>query len=420
MSMAERCSTTAPSNSRSSHDDVDNCSVCLELPTEPRALPCLHVFCTKCLQGLLDEVNEEGREYLECPNCRAKTAPPARVEDLPLDYATQKSVEYRSFHDTAAEQTEEPCKCCGDPDTAGVEPAAYCNECEGICRKCVELHGSMKCFRKHECVDWNVFSVETYKLNKPLRKCKSHTELEIQVFCERCELFACSLCLKERHNAHLDCTKRLEEVSEKRLAEINKLREAAEKRLTACDKQLEGLHEMKTGLEDYPNSLERSINVAFDEYMQTLDTWRKQKLAEARERYSELSKIVSGQQTDATNAKAKLNTGIAFAKKVVSCTNSAEIIEMSRMGIEQLKQTMETCDISPLKRPLVFERGVLSLGKIRDMEEGDIVVKPPDYCFMNTQNPIEVRFMLPVYTTPVIKVLYGSQKQVHSLYILVN
>ena len=145
--------------------------------------------------------------------------------------------------------------------------------------------------------------------------------------------------------------------------------------------------------------------------MQTLDTWRKQKLTEARERYSELSKIISGQQTDATNAKAKLNTGIAYAKKVVSCTNSAEIIEMSRMGIEQLKQTMETCDISPLERPLVFERGVLSLGKLRDIEEGDIVVKPPDYCFMNIRNPIEVRFMLPVYTTPVIKVLYGSQKQ---------
>ena len=411
--MAESCEgVVLPS--RGGHDDEDNCSVCLEPPTEPRALPCRHVFCTKCLQGLLDDVKEEGAEYLVCPNCRDETAPPASVEELRFDYATQKSVECRSFCVTAAKQTEEPCKCCGKRDTADKEPAAYCSDCGGgqgcgICHDCVQLHLSHMHFREHKFVDWKYFSVDTLKL-KPLRKCPSH-KLEIQLFCEQCKLFACSICLKERHKTHLDDTKPLEEVSEKRLAEVKQLRENAEKSLAACDKQLEGLQEIENGLAYYPNNLEQSIVSAFDEYMQKLSTWREQILTEAREKYSKLSKTISGQYTDTTNAKIKLNAGIELAHKAVSCTNSAEIIEMSGRAIEQLKQTMETCAISPLERPLAFERGELSLGKLRDIEEGDIQVKLPDYWIVTEKNKIKVCFMLPVYTTPVIKVLYGSQKQ---------
>ena len=44
------------------------CAVCLDQYTEPKVLPCLHTFCKRCLQGVL---NREGAVWkLICPTCR--------------------------------------------------------------------------------------------------------------------------------------------------------------------------------------------------------------------------------------------------------------------------------------------------------------------------------------------------------------
>ena len=45
------------------------CAVCLDQYTEPKVLPCLHTFCKRCLQGVL---NYEGAVWkLICPTCRS-------------------------------------------------------------------------------------------------------------------------------------------------------------------------------------------------------------------------------------------------------------------------------------------------------------------------------------------------------------
>ena len=46
------------------------CTVCLELFTEPKVLPCCHTFCKKCLEGILEKAEE--KEKLVCPQCRAE------------------------------------------------------------------------------------------------------------------------------------------------------------------------------------------------------------------------------------------------------------------------------------------------------------------------------------------------------------
>ena len=46
------------------------CTVCLELFTEPKVLPCCHTFCKKCLEGILEKAEE--KEKLVCPQCRTE------------------------------------------------------------------------------------------------------------------------------------------------------------------------------------------------------------------------------------------------------------------------------------------------------------------------------------------------------------
>jgi hypothetical protein len=252
--------------------------------------------------------------------------------------------------------------------------------------------------------------VDTFKPKRQQRNCRIHDGLEIQLFCEECNRFGCSLCLKERHKNHLDSAKPLAEVSEKRRTEVGHMVEAAEKKLVICEKHLEGLDKIRMGMTDYPNSLQQSITAAFDGYMRKLRAWCDQQLAEASDRCSQIAKQVSAQQIDTVNAMDKLNTGIQFGKKAMSCTRSDEIIEMSGTATQQLKGAVEYT-VPPISRPLVFEKGNLQLGRLRDIEENDIRVKVPEYPLMNLVNDIGIQFTLPVNTRPVVKVLYGSQKQ---------
>ena len=61
-----------------SNQKVDiTCPVCLDTFKRPRSLPCLHTFCTECLQGHI--VNTSQASLLSafyCPVCRAQTKPP--------------------------------------------------------------------------------------------------------------------------------------------------------------------------------------------------------------------------------------------------------------------------------------------------------------------------------------------------------
>ncbi|XP_052778301.1 uncharacterized protein LOC128215770 [Mya arenaria] len=55
------------------------CPVCMDLLSNPRALPCMHTFCMDCLHEYITRVCHKGTEYgFDCPVCRAYTRPSLR------------------------------------------------------------------------------------------------------------------------------------------------------------------------------------------------------------------------------------------------------------------------------------------------------------------------------------------------------
>ena len=60
----------------------DKCSICKDSYTDPRYLPCGHIFCVVCVHPLISE------DILSCPTCQVKTHV-STVADLPKAEAIQ-------------------------------------------------------------------------------------------------------------------------------------------------------------------------------------------------------------------------------------------------------------------------------------------------------------------------------------------
>ena len=379
----------------------ETCTLCLEDFTEPKVLPCGHKFCKKCLENLLMSGGP-----LSCPNCREKyTVPDCGVDAFPTDFAAQTSAE----HEFPSLEEEAACKGCDDECVL----TAYCVECEGgICEECVEAHGRLKPLKSHNVVASKDLSLDSFKPPPKPQQCSKHGKA-LELFCEQCGWPLCLKCLVSTacsHHRHMAQVKTIEEVREKREREVRELKERAEKMLLSSKERVQYLTEVRETMATYPKEVEQIINDIFDEYESTLQTWRRQQLQEASERSSEMIKQVSSETTDERNQIDKLQSGIGFAVKALSCTTNVYAVTMSGLAIKQLDVKSLECQ-QKLCRPLVFSKGSLHLGGLREIEAGEINVTIPEVCIMDQDIDINVSFGVVFHTKPLIKVLYGSAKQ---------
>jgi len=122
-------------------DDNLKCRLCSQLYTDPRVLPCLHVFCTACIMCL---VKEEPGGVVECPLCQQRAALPdgGNVSCLPLD------VVMLNARDTAdVRRGKVVCTGCMSQRNA----VAHCVDCCAfLCPSCVSAHRLMHCFENHK------------------------------------------------------------------------------------------------------------------------------------------------------------------------------------------------------------------------------------------------------------------------------
>ena len=346
---------------------------------------------------------------LSCPNCREEyPVPDCGVDTFPTDFAAQRSAEqeFLSLEEEAA------CKSCDDECT----PTAYCEDCGGgICEKCVEAHRRIKTLKSHNVTASKDFSLESFKPPPESQQCSKHRKA-LELFCEECGWLLCLECLVSAscsHHTHMPRVKTIEEVKVKREREVRELTERAEKMLLSSKERVQYLTEVGERMATYPKEVEQIINDIFDEYAKTLDTWRRQQLQEASERSTEMIKRVSSQTTDEKNLIDKLQSGIKFAVKALSCTATVDAVTMSGLAIKQLDVKSHERE-QALSRPLVFSKGLLRLGGLKEIEEGEINVTIPEVCIMDEDIAINVSFGVGFHTKPLIKVLYGSTKQ-HSV-----
>lgn len=117
----------------------NTCSVCLELFTEPKVLPCCHIFCLQCLKKTATGVK------VTCPKCRkVHGIPTSGLSALLTDFIVAHEVEATKLKTTKSQV-------CGECGQSG-PISHFCSNCvKYLCRVCgLELHKRLKIYEGHK------------------------------------------------------------------------------------------------------------------------------------------------------------------------------------------------------------------------------------------------------------------------------
>ena len=130
----------SPSSSPATSDQL--CQDCRKINTEPRMLPCRHVYCTGCLESDVNAAPDDVR-MIQCKVCNLHTLLAPRLKTV--DGFSLVSV--LSMVDMSSAGNQMSCTCCASVENA----SAVCDDCGAfLCRACFRAHLNIKLYTHHK------------------------------------------------------------------------------------------------------------------------------------------------------------------------------------------------------------------------------------------------------------------------------
>lgn len=162
-----------------------SCAICEEdytsgagTPHLPMHLPCGHVLCASCLDGLGDR--------RLCPFDRS--AVPAKV---PTSYAVVSIIDAMA----ASRGEAQLCAVCGED-----ESTSTCRSCRmGLCAVCAPAHTRLPGNRGHNVVNGVDRDATAHASKAALHMCGKHVAEELKFWCDSCHMTVCRDCVAIEH-----------------------------------------------------------------------------------------------------------------------------------------------------------------------------------------------------------------------------
>jgi len=177
------------------------CSICDEMFTEPKTIPCLHTFCENCIKSAI-EVGKQMERDICCPVCRAELSEDLKV--VPTNFSTKRLIEIFKKRQSSMKQKSKEMKCgeCEENNPA----IMWCGDCESLlCADCYKAHGKMKHFKSHNTVTVDDFIRKPKKVMSTLshlQYCINHSAQSLDLFCTTCNTLICRDCTYVDHKDH--------------------------------------------------------------------------------------------------------------------------------------------------------------------------------------------------------------------------
>ncbi|XP_063285081.1 E3 ubiquitin/ISG15 ligase TRIM25-like [Pelobates fuscus] len=257
--------------------DELNCSVCLNIYTDPVMLSCGHNFCRACIGDVLDSQDQAG--VYTCPECRAE------FQERPVVYRN------RTLNNIAQRlSSTQPMK-----EDTGIY-CTYCDLAVSAVRTCLHCEASLcnKHVDKHSRSVEHVLIEPTQSLEN--RKCSVHKEV-LKYYCKQDETCICASCwIAGAHGGHEVemINEAAEKVKKKLRTEFEQLKLEKEE----LQKKATCLHVHRDEVQKHASGGEQKVNLLFSDIGRQMEIIKKQAL----------SNIKSLKKEDSINASKNMQT----------------------------------------------------------------------------------------------------------------
>ncbi|KAM9299496.1 E3 ubiquitin/ISG15 ligase TRIM25-like [Gastrophryne carolinensis] len=251
-----------------------NCSICLNVYSDPVMLSCGHTFCCACIGNVLEMQQQASRLY-SCPQCRTEFRErPALQRNIALRNIAEHFLSALPQHDTSGIL----CTYCIN---ASVPAIKTCVNCEAsLCVGHIKVHDK---FKEHTLIEPTACLED--------RKCNVHKKI-LEYYCSEDSVCICLSCrLDGPHNGH-QVVSINEAFEEKRKTLNHDLKVLLQKKVETKTK-VQSLLDHKTNVERRSSCLMKKVNHMFLESHKKLDALKNTVLDEILRQETEVSNSVS-------------------------------------------------------------------------------------------------------------------------------
>jgi len=290
-------------------NDIMDCGICFQPISDPRSLPCVHVFCLKCIER--HGGNGEPGAKISCPICREEClVPETGLEGLPKSLFIERMLHIREVKN---KKTTPVCDVCESKeegnDAKNIMATKYCVECEEkLCSSCATFHGHSKISRSHKLIDLDdLKGLEgEYIYQTTSTPCPKHQDQRLTFFCRDCQVAICLHCNIASHKQHYcqDIGEVVEEVRRSMNDDVEGLSRGIEK----LHDLLESVEEQKMGFTQQVFDAKEAIFKKAEELMKLVECNKQALLAELESRKDDVLKQFENFSRGTTERVIFLNT----------------------------------------------------------------------------------------------------------------
>ncbi|XP_071750943.2 E3 ubiquitin-protein ligase TRIM39-like [Centroberyx gerrardi] len=259
------------------------CSICLDVFTDPVAIPCGHNFCKNCITQHWDVSVQ-----CQCPMCKKifDRRPELQVNTFISEMAAQfrKSAQMKASScpdQRCAKPGEVPCDVCTGTKLKALKSCLVC--LASYCETHLEPHQRNTSLKKHKLID----PVE----NLEDRLCKEH-DGPLQLFCKTDQMCVCLLCTVLDHKSH-DIVP-LKEGYEGKKAELGKTEAEIQQKIQERQLKIQEIkHSVELSKEDADREIADSVRV-FTALMQSVERGQAELIETIEEKQKTTEKQAEG------------------------------------------------------------------------------------------------------------------------------
>ncbi|XP_072543255.1 E3 ubiquitin-protein ligase TRIM11-like [Salminus brasiliensis] len=214
------------------YEDQLQCSICLDVFTDPVSTPCGHNFCMVCLRECWDSSS-----HCQCPVCKEEFSrrPELRVNTFISELAAQfkKSVQVKSSRAPEKRPSRSKKVLCDSCSEEKLEAVKSCLNCGvSYCNTHLMPHQTAAKLKKHKMMD-PVENLEDYI-------CQKH-ERPLELFCRDDQTCVCQFCTETDHKTH--STVPIEEESGEKKTQLEKTQAEVQQMIQERLKRIEEIRD---------------------------------------------------------------------------------------------------------------------------------------------------------------------------------